>query len=860
MIGERPARRPLWSFWPLLLFYIGIAVCTTWPLAARLTTHLPVGTDTLSHYWNGWATLQALRGGYSPYYSPYLFYPTGVSTVYKNYAWLHIVSWLALRPLVGGIAAYNLAFLLGLTLCGLAAFLLVYELAGDGRAAAVAGMIYQAWPYRMTQPSHPNLISTAAIPLFLLFLRRVLRRGRWQDGLLAGLCLTLVGYTRWQLLIPAAMMGGIYGLWNMPRRPSRRLVWALALAGLVTVAMLAPPALLLAREMRSTPASLTKEDEESIMQTDVLAYVTPPSTHAVLGPLTQPAYLRYYAGRGSRFVHSPYVGLVVLILACVGIVKTRLRDGLPWMVIALLMILLALGPDLRFNGQLYSDIPMFYNLAIRLPGVQLMREPERFNMFLALPMGVLSGYGLAHLFSTGSVAPFSGFLARLGFVVRPGHRDRAVGVGMALVAGAILFEYLVIPFPLQTAQVSTFYAQLAAEPGWFAVLNVPVDPYASKPYMYAQAVHEHPIVQGRVSRYPEGIFDYLDSQPWIRAMRRYTTIPPVRTDIGRQLNALAEEEIRYLIVHKSLVGEEHWARWERYLILEPRFEDEDMAVYTTTPVAGQDFELAYEWMPGVGVIRVIMSSPCVRPGQMLDVDVAWGTRAPPARDLNVELALVSPEGTVRQAAVLPIAPDWPSRDWPANAVAWGYYSLQVPEDIPVGVYDLTLVLTDPETGLAQGGMLVVGKVHIQGTPCVLPVPDDAVGVNALFGDAMRLLGYRLDQETDRLNLTLFWRPERRMGTDYKVFVHVYDSATGVPVAQNDAMPLHWTYPTTYWVPGEVVTDEISISTGGVQRGVYGIAVGVYDPANGERLPVRDDSDQVRPDGRLVFPDETVRIE
>ena len=35
------------------------SVATTWPLSARLATHLPTGTDTLSHYWKGWATLQA---------------------------------------------------------------------------------------------------------------------------------------------------------------------------------------------------------------------------------------------------------------------------------------------------------------------------------------------------------------------------------------------------------------------------------------------------------------------------------------------------------------------------------------------------------------------------------------------------------------------------------------------------------------------------------------------------------------------------------------------------------------------------------------------------------------------------------
>jgi hypothetical protein len=125
---------------------------------------------------------------------------------------------------------------------------------------------------------------------------------------------------------------------------------------------------------------------------------------------------------------------------------------------------------------------------------------------------------------------------------------------------------------------------------------------------------------------------------------------------------------------------------------------------------------------------------------------------------------------------------------------------------------------------------------------------------------MRLLGYRLDRQADEAVLTLLWRSERRMLTDYKVFVHIFDLGTGIPVAQDDSMPLRWTYPTTYWRPGEVMTDVISIPVEQVAPGTYGLAVGAYDPASGERLPVYDRSEQVQPDGRLVLDGERVRVE
>jgi hypothetical protein len=481
-------------------------------------------------------------------------------------------------------------------------------------------------------------------------------------------------------------------------------------------------------------------------------------------------------------------------------------------------------------------------------------------MFLALPTSVLAAYGLAHLLPGGEAARVRDPLQQSVTLGRPVRKRWVVALLMTLIVGAIGVEYLVIPYPLQAAQVSPFYAQLAEEPHSGAILNVPIDPYASKPYMYAQTVHQHPIVQGRVSRYPEGAFDYVEGQPWIRAMRRYPNVPPKQMDISRQLGALEEDGILYLIVHKSLIGDEHWDRWARYLALEPRFEDAEIAAFSTSPVAGKDFELSFELLPGLGIIRAVPSARCTRPGRVFEVDVAWGTGARPGQDLNVTLALVSPDGTARHRADFAIAADWPSHDWPANAVLWGEYSTELPADLPVGIYDLTLALSEPDTGLPLGTVALIDHVEVQASPCVYPVPGDAVAVNALLGDAMRLLGYRLEQQADRVALTLLWRSERRMATDYKVFVHIFDLSTGIPVAQDDSMPLHWTYPTSYWIPGEVVTDVIPISVEQVPHGVYGLAVGAYDPASGERLPVYSSLDQVQPDGRLVLVGESVRIE
>jgi hypothetical protein len=106
----------------VLFAYSLLTVIMTWPVVARLNTHLiGTGDDMWVHYWNNWWVKQVLQQGGNVYYTPLLFHPTGVSLLYHNFAWVNIAIWLVLEPFVGGIAAYNLVHVLHIPLCGVPA-------------------------------------------------------------------------------------------------------------------------------------------------------------------------------------------------------------------------------------------------------------------------------------------------------------------------------------------------------------------------------------------------------------------------------------------------------------------------------------------------------------------------------------------------------------------------------------------------------------------------------------------------------------------------------------------------------------------------------------------------------------------
>ena len=140
------------------------------------------------------------------------------------------------------------------------------------------------------------------------------------------------------------------------------------------------------------------------------------------------------------------------------------------------------------------------------------------------------------------------------------------------------------------------------------------------------------------------------------------------------------------------------------------------------------------------------------------------------------------------------------------------------------------------------------------------IPPDVIRVNALFGNKLHLLGYQLHRDENQLTLTLHWHSEHLMKTDYRVFVHVFDPTTGLRVAQDDSMPLRWTYPTTYWPLGKVVPDAIPLSLEGALAGGYRIAVGVYDLATMKRLLVVDRVGQPQSDAQMLLPGEMIEVD
>ncbi|MCA9897675.1 MAG: hypothetical protein KC433_05760 [Anaerolineales bacterium] len=256
----------------------------------------------------------------------------------------------------------------------------------------------------------------------------------------------------------------------------------------------------------------------------------------------------------------------------------------------------------------------------------------------------------------------------------------------------------------------------------------------------------------------------------------------------------------------------------------------------------------------------------------LAMQLAWFTPEPLSQNYNVALRLTDAQGKFVRVwdgqpgfGFLPTS-GWPAGEWVNH---WLTISLPPPDEDHERPFTLVAQLyevAEPNRVVLTrrlGNLVEVGaELVFEPTEPVFELPEEMVGVTAVFGEEIQLQGYQLSQSDSELGLTLIWQALTNGQTDYTRFVHLIRvDGSGAPLVQDDSPPRYGSYPTSQWTAGEVVEDQLSLSLEGVPPGEYRLAVGFYSqptPGQFNQLPVLDGAGELVEDGRFILPITVIR--
>jgi hypothetical protein len=209
-----------------------------------------------------------------------------------------------------------------------------------------------------------------------------------------------------------------------------------------------------------------------------------------------------------------------------------------------------------------------------------------------------------------------------------------------------------------------------------------------------------------------------------------------------------------------------------------------------------------------------------------------------------------------QQAVDLTSTDYPPTRWRTDELLGEWYYPSTPENMPTGEAILRLDLLDEGERSVLPRPVEVLALWVQSTSPRFDAPlriDQLIKVS--LGEEVTLWAYELEcaaQAGETASVTLYWKAEQKVGTDYKVFVHLYDGRGGI-LAQSDGQPGLGTRPTTTWEEGEFVADRHFIPIPpDAELGSYQVGVGLYDPQSGKRVTVFDPEGKPVPQDRIIL--------
>ena len=537
-----------------------MSVLATWPVAtdpAHLSVVAPTENDyRLNNYFIFWGAHALLTDPLGVHHTN-MFHPERYTFVYADILLAHSLLMLpVIVAFYNPVLTFNLLLMLGITIGGVGFFLLAREVTGHPAAAFLGAVLWAFNPVHFTRYQQIQLVGDFWLPWVAWALwvwlhpandAAGVRDARWPVVAAGFFCLSALSGSHIAVFsaLLVAMMLAFFAtdraLWKR-----RRFVVGVVVFCLISVSALAPifwPYLLVEGQMAAKRAETLDLANASLRPLELLSarsqfYLW------VDRALGWPSILNT-TDRELRAYAFP--GVVTLVLAALGVLwplGDRYRGRRFWIIALAAFLFLAMG---SYGG---------YLLVGKLPLFRLIRVPTRFMIPAVFALAMLAAYGAA----------------ALAVRVRDPRRRAAAfaAIGLIFAAEASFAPVRTWQYDQQPRPLNDF---LAAQPGDFAVVEFPLDPFGNAINM--RQVH-HSIFHWK--RLLVGYSGY-QSQENIDLLRRIRDRFP--SDSG--LDELYDLDVRFVVVLGDRVEPELLEAVDAQPRLEPTWSSDGWLVYRVLP-------------------------------------------------------------------------------------------------------------------------------------------------------------------------------------------------------------------------------------------------------------------------------------
>jgi hypothetical protein len=456
---------------------------------------------------------------------------------------------------------YNVPYLVGAALAAFTAGLLLADIAGAGWAA-IAGALLFAWsPGRLNNFGVIGTIWAGLVPLVVLFALRFLRAGRPRDAVLAAGSLLAVGFGSPYPLVMGTVVVAVVA--SSSARLVRRF-GALVITLGSALALLAVAHLPYARLAGDFDAPVGRRSIE-VHAADLLSIL---HTGVFAGPLRDrlDALLPIFPEGASAL----FPNLTALVVLSVGTIFLRRRPRAlrrprgarhaarslaPWLLLAGLSFVFALGPTIRLAGRAVAPGP--YALLTGLPGFSGMRGIHRWDQWFGLGVIVAATLVLSRLLRA-----------------LPARRARLLLVG---VVPLLVLDLWTRPVPAQPVPApSPFDAELRALPRDAIVAVWPFGRGTSERSWAEQLSHRRRVLNGFQTFPPPIHFwlgAFLSDKPFEAAFAAYSELGASAIEVDLEEAPPGTGERLRMLLESGVLPRVRAAKGSRsrlLLLLEPK--------------------------------------------------------------------------------------------------------------------------------------------------------------------------------------------------------------------------------------------------------------------------------------------------